>query len=51
MGGTPVRIDKVIVPPEEQRNDDTGSSQEPAEAPRNKTSTKVVSLAERKKGK
>jgi hypothetical protein len=51
MGGTPVRIDKVIVPSEEQGTDDSGSSQEPAEVPRNKTSTKVVSLAERKKGK
>lgn len=52
MGGTPVRIDKVIIPPpEEMENDDSGSSQEPAEVTRNKTSSKVVSLAERKKGK
>jgi hypothetical protein len=51
MGGTPVRIDKVVAPVEEKDSDDSEDKPGPAAVKRQKTGTKVVSLAERKKGK
>ena len=51
MGGTPVRMDRVVAPAEEQGENHAAGSREPAEVKDNKAPGKVVSLAERKKDK
>ena len=51
MGGTPVRIDKVVAPAEVNDDNISTNSGEPAAVKGKKAGTKVVSLAERKKEK
>lgn len=51
MGGTPVQMDRIALPEEEQGDDESASTGESAPEKGKKTGAKVVSLAERKKGK
>jgi hypothetical protein len=51
MGGTPVRIEKVVIPVEEKRDDHSAATREPVAEKLNTRGAKVVSLAGRKKEK
>jgi hypothetical protein len=51
MGGTPVRMDRVVAPVEEKRDDNSAAARKPAAVKDEKTGAKVVSLAERKNKK
>ena len=49
MGGTPVRIDRVVAPVEEKGDDNSAAAREPAAVKDEKAGARVVSLAGRKK--
>lgn len=51
MGGTPVRMDRVVAPVEKKGDDNSAAAREPAAVKNEKPGARVVSLAERKNKK